>query len=79
MIDAATQPVGASIRKSGHAEAMKLDSQSRLFINVPDANHVAVADLAAAKVASTWPISGADKNVPMALNEMGQEIGRAHV
>jgi DNA-binding beta-propeller fold protein YncE len=76
IIDAATLKIVSSIRTAGHPEAMKLDSQSRLFVNVPDANHVAVADPAAAKVTATWPLTDSKKNVPMALNE---KDGRLYV
>jgi DNA-binding beta-propeller fold protein YncE len=69
IIDAATLKIVSNIRTDGHPEAMKLDSQSRLFVNVPDANHVAVADPAAPKITATWPLTDAKKNVPMALNE----------
>jgi DNA-binding beta-propeller fold protein YncE len=69
IIDAATLKIVSSIRTAGHPEAMKLDNQSHLFVNVPDANHIAVADPATAKVTSTWPLTNAKKNVPMALNE----------
>jgi DNA-binding beta-propeller fold protein YncE len=74
ILDAATQKITGSIRTAGHPEAMKLDSRGRLFVNVPDANHIAVADPAAAKVTSTWLVSGAKKNVPMSLNEKDSRL-----
>jgi len=70
VIDAKTGQIVSSIRTAGHPEAMRLDaSGARLFVNVPDANHVAVVNLSTSKVAATWAIPGAKKNVPMALNQ----------
>jgi len=49
---------------------MKFESSgSRLFVNVPDANHVALVDPSSAKVAATWAIPDAKKNVPIPLNQ----------
>lgn len=69
VIDAGTQKILSSIRTAGHPEAMKMDRKSRLFVNVPDANHVALVDLSSGTVTSTWPVPDAKKNVPMAVNE----------
>lgn len=70
VIDAATQKILSSVRTAGHPEAMKLqEGKPRLFVNIPDANHVAVVDLSEARVTSTWPVPDAKKNVPMAIND----------
>jgi DNA-binding beta-propeller fold protein YncE len=54
---------------------MKLDmSGVRLFVNVPDANHVAVVEPAGAKVAKTWAIPDGKKNGPMALNQAERRL-----
>jgi DNA-binding beta-propeller fold protein YncE len=70
VIDAATQKITNTIRTAGHPEAMRLkEGKPRLFVNVPDADHVALVDLSEAKVTTTWPVPDAKKNVPMAMND----------
>src|SRR4051794_2442568 len=55
---------------AGHPESFQLErSGSRVFVNVPDANQIAVVDRAGMKVVATWPVAGAKANFPMALDE----------
>jgi DNA-binding beta-propeller fold protein YncE len=55
---------------AGHPESFQLErSGSRVFVNVPDANQIAVIDRAAMRVIATWPVVGAKANFPMALDE----------
>jgi hypothetical protein len=55
---------------SGHPESFQLERNgSRIFVNVPAADQIAVVDRAAMKVISTWPVVGAKANFPMALDE----------
>lgn len=75
VIDTGTQKIVSTIRTAGHPEAMRLhDGKSRLFVNVPDANHVALVDLSASKVTATWSVPDAKKNVPMAMNEVDNRL-----
>jgi len=54
----------------GHPEAFALTAAGdRLFVNVPAARAVVVADVAARKVVDTWKLGGARSNFPMALDE----------
>jgi DNA-binding beta-propeller fold protein YncE len=60
---------------SGHPESFQLEeSGTRVFINVPSANHVAVVDRSRRSVIATWPLAGARANFPMALDERGQRL-----
>jgi DNA-binding beta-propeller fold protein YncE len=47
---------------------------SRIFVNVPDAGHIAVVDRTTMKVTATWPVTGAKANFPMALDEAGHRL-----
>src|SRR5216683_4545866 len=60
---------------SGHPESFQLErSGSRVFVNVPTADHIAVVDRAAMKVIATWPVAGAKANFPMALDEANHRL-----
>ena len=47
---------------------------SRIFVNVPEANHVAVLDRKVAKQVVTWPVLEAKGNIPMALDGPGHRL-----
>ena len=60
---------------SGHPESFQLErSGSRVFVNVPTADQIAVVDRAAMKVIATWPLVGAKSNFPMALDEPNHRV-----
>jgi DNA-binding beta-propeller fold protein YncE len=60
---------------AGHPESFQLErTGSRIFVNVPTADHIAVVDRNAMKVIATWPVSGAKANFPMALDEAHHRI-----
>src|SRR4051812_46980866 len=60
---------------AGHPESFQLErSGSRAFVNVPDANQIAVVDRVAMKVAATWPVASAKANFPMALDEANHRM-----
>ena len=64
-----------SIKLAGHPESFQLErTGSRIFVNVPTADHIAVVDRNAMKVIATWPVSGAKANFPMALDEAHHRI-----
>jgi DNA-binding beta-propeller fold protein YncE len=76
---AAIDPDGAKVlaqaRLSGHPESFQLEqSGSRVFVNVPTADHIAVVDRAAMKVIATWPVTTAKSNFPMALDEANHRL-----
>lgn len=59
----------------GHPESFQLErSGSRVFVNVPTADQIAVVDRAAMTVIATWPTVGAKANFPMALDEVSHRL-----
>lgn len=74
-INPADGKVLGEAKLSGHPESFQLErSGSRVFVNVPDAGHIAVVDRAAMKVVATWPVAGAKANFPMALDEANHRL-----
>jgi DNA-binding beta-propeller fold protein YncE len=60
---------------AGHPESFQLEqSGARIFVNVPDAGHIAVVDRSTMTVMTTWPVSGAAANYPMALDEANHRL-----
>ena len=63
------------IKLSAHPEAFQLEkSGSRIFVNVPNSGHVAVADREQTKVVATWRTDLALANFPMALDETNHRL-----
>lgn len=59
----------------GHPESFQLEgSGPRIFVNVPDAGHIAVVDRNTMKIVATWPVTGAQSNFPMALDDAGHRL-----
>jgi DNA-binding beta-propeller fold protein YncE len=64
-----------SIKLSAHPEAFALGKQDRrIFVNVPDADQVAVIDRARGAVIATWKTDGASANFPIALDEANKRL-----
>lgn len=60
---------------SGHPESFQFErSGSRVFVNVPTADQIAVVDRRAMKVIDTWTVVGAKANFPMALDEANHRL-----
>jgi DNA-binding beta-propeller fold protein YncE len=60
---------------AGHPESFQLErSGSRIFVNVPTADQIAVVDRNTMKVVATWPVVTAKSNFPMALDEANHRI-----
>jgi DNA-binding beta-propeller fold protein YncE len=63
------------VKLEGHPESFQLERNgSRIFVNVPDAHHIAVLDRAAIKLVTTWPVTDAAANYPMALDEADHRL-----
>lgn len=70
MLDLASSSVARDLKLKGHPESFQLDPGThRVFVNVPDAGHIAV--LADGKQVATWRVSGLSGNFPMALDAGG--------
>ena len=74
-IDPTAPRVLGEVKLAGHPESFQLErSGSRIFVNVPTADQIAVVDRAAMKVATTWPVTSAKANYPMALDEANHRL-----
>src|SRR5207237_1889871 len=69
IINAVEGKTVGSIKLAAHPEAFELEKQARIFVNVPNARHVAVVDRDKGEVIATWKTDGAFGNFPMALDE----------
>ena len=68
------EPV-ASIKLKAHPESFQLEQNGpRIFVNVPDAKHIAVVDRERRNVIATWPMAKFQANFPMALDETNHRL-----
>jgi DNA-binding beta-propeller fold protein YncE len=64
-----------SIKLSAHPEAFELEKHgNRIFVNVPNARHVAVIDREKGEVIATWKTDLTFGNFPMALDETNHRL-----
>src|SRR5437867_1283900 len=69
-IDAKAHKVIGTVKLSAHPESFQLEkSRPRIYVNVPNANHIAVVDSSKQTVITTWPVGQYRANFPMALDE----------
>jgi DNA-binding beta-propeller fold protein YncE len=74
-IDARTGNKTADIKLAAHPESFRLEANgSRIFVNVPGANQIAVVDREKKAVTGTWPVNDARANFPMFLDESNQRL-----
>ena len=65
----------ADVRLAAHPESFQIDPMSsRAFVNVPDAGHIAVVDLAAARQVASWTVPGLRANFPLAVDGPGARV-----
>jgi DNA-binding beta-propeller fold protein YncE len=70
VIDAATSKRVRQIKLPGHPESFQLETKaSRLFVNVPTAEQIAVIDRKKGSTVATWTLNDLKANFPMALDE----------
>ena len=75
VIAAATMKQTGSINLPAHPESFQLESQGpRIFVNVPDAQQIAVIDRQKQSVAATWPMKELQANFPMALDDVNHRL-----
>jgi len=71
---AAGEQVGL-IKLAAHPEAFELEKRgNRIFVNVPNARHVAVINRDKGEVVATWKTGDASANFPMALDETNHRL-----
>jgi len=73
ILDAASGTRKAEVRLPAHPEAFQLAPAIRIFVNVPDAQQIAVVDRAAGRQIAQWGIE-ARGNFPMALDAEGGRL-----
>ncbi len=74
VVDAGKQGKVADIPLDAHPESFQLERKGkRIFVNVPEAGHIAVVDREKRAVTATWKLS-AGSNFPMALDEEGHRL-----
>jgi DNA-binding beta-propeller fold protein YncE len=75
VVDAADGKQLGLIKVAAHPEAFELEKHGkRIFVNVPDARHVAVIDRDKGQVVTTWKTDLAFANFPMALDETNHRL-----
>jgi DNA-binding beta-propeller fold protein YncE len=69
-LDAKTRKLLGTVKLANHPESFQLEkSRPRIYVNVPNANQIAVVDSAKLAVTTTWPVGEYRSNFPMALDE----------
>jgi hypothetical protein len=75
IIRAATAENIGDIKLAGHPESFQLEKSGvRIFVNVPDAKHIAVVNRERRAVVETWPMEEFQANFPMALDEKNRRL-----
>jgi len=68
VIDTATAKLASRIKLAGHPESFQLEpSASRIFVNIPNAQQIAVVNRNTQSIVATWTLSGMKANFPMVL------------
>ena len=63
------------VKVGGHPESFQLEqSGKRIFVNVPTASSIAVIERESMKLLSTWRVTSARANYPMALDETNHRL-----
>jgi DNA-binding beta-propeller fold protein YncE len=64
-----------TIKLKAHPESFQLEQNgSRIFVNVPEARHIAVVDRDKRTIIATWPMEKFRGNFPMALDETNHRL-----
>lgn len=74
-ITSADSKIADEAKLPGHPESFQLErTGSRVFVNVPTSEQIAVVDRTAMKVIATWTVTTARSNFPMALDEANHRL-----
>jgi DNA-binding beta-propeller fold protein YncE len=75
VLEAPTMQLLSRIKLAGHPESFQLEgSGSRIFVNVPDAQQIAVVDRKRGSVVATWDLGEMRANFPMALDDLKHRL-----
>jgi YVTN family beta-propeller protein len=70
VVDAEKATQVADIKLDAHPESFQLEKDGkRIFVNVPEAGHIAVVDREKQAVVAKWPVTKGKANFPMSLDE----------
>jgi hypothetical protein len=70
LIDPASRAKIAEIKLPAHPEGFQIDAATgRAYINIPDANQIAVVDLDSRRLVATWPLRELRANFPTSVVE----------
>lgn len=79
ILDPANRTKVRDIPLAGHPESFQLDPElDRAFVNVPDAQQIAVVDLIAGRQTATWHFPQAGANFPMAFDVVSRQVFAAY-
>jgi YVTN family beta-propeller protein len=74
-IDPKAHKIIGTTKLAGHPESFQLEkSRPRIYVNVPNANHIGVVDSSKQSVITTWPVGQFRANFPMALDEADHRL-----
>ncbi|MGA2498879.1 MAG: hypothetical protein ABSH20_14140, partial [Tepidisphaeraceae bacterium] len=74
-VDAQTGKQLANVKLEAQPEAFQLESKGkRIFVNVPNAGHIAIVDREQHAVIAKWELRDAAANVPLALDETNHRL-----
>jgi len=75
VLDAATGRLLGEIKTPAHPEAFEVErGGAKIYINIPDAREIAVADWARRAIVERWPMNEYRENFPMALDAKDQRL-----
>ena len=75
VIDPVSRKRIGDIPLAGHPESFQLDAQSsRIFVNVPDAGHIAVVASDVNRQIGSWPTGNLRANFPLALDTVNGRV-----
>lgn len=75
VVDPSSRAKIAHIPLAGHPESFQIDrAGGRIFVNVPDAEQIAVIDIALGKQVMTWPTRDARANFPMTFDDENRRV-----
>jgi DNA-binding beta-propeller fold protein YncE len=75
LIDPSTRSKVGDLPLGAHPEGFQIDPGSnRIFVNVPGAHSIVVADRGAQKAVGKWPMSDRGANFPMALDSVRHQV-----
>jgi hypothetical protein len=75
IVDAKEGKQVGEVKLAAHPESFQLETtRARIFVNVPNANQIAVVDRGTQRGVTSWALSGARANFPMGLDETNHRL-----